>query len=127
MEKSLFERMGGKYTKVGDYLLPNLVLPEKENKPIGIWGHRYLQHIKQHHQYLYFSLLANGELNSHLAEIDKQATEMYLRLVKQMAEQEGVTEQLKSEKQMEWVSGMNNIASRAREIVNAEIIYIYEQ
>lgn len=76
---------------------------------------------------MYFSLLANGELNSHLAEIDKQAREIYLRLVKQMAEQEGITEQLKAENQMEWVGRMNNIANRAREIVNAEIIYIYEQ
>lgn len=82
MQKSLFEKMGGTYTKVGNYLLPNLVLPEKENKPISMWGHRYLQHIKQHHEYLYFFLLANGELNSHLAEIDKQAREIYLRLGK---------------------------------------------
>lgn len=124
MEKSLFEKMGGTYTKVGNYLLPNLVLPEKENKPIGMWGHRYLQHIKQHHEYLYFSLLANGELNSHLVEIDKQAREMYLRLVKQIAEQEGVTEQLKATDQMAWVGKMNAIRNAATEIINQDLIYI---
>ena len=124
MEKSLFEQLGGTYTQAGDYLLPNLTIPEEEQKPIGIWGQRHARHLKQHHKILYYNLLTSGKLNAHLAEIDRQAEEMFFRLVKQMAEREGVTEQLKAQNQMEWVRRMNNIRNRAMEIVYTKVIYI---
>ena len=122
MEKSLFEQMDGTYTQVGDYLLPNLILSEQQGQPIGVWGQRHARYLKQRHKIIYMNLLTSGKLNAHLAEIDRQAEDMFFRLVKQMAEREGVTEQLKAENQMEWVGRMNNIRSRAMEIVNAEII-----
>lgn len=124
MEKSLFEQLGGTYTQAGDYLLPNLTIPEEEQKPIGIWGQRHARHLKQHHKILYYNLLTSGKLNAHLAEIDRQAEEMFFWLVKQMAEREGVTEHLKAENQMEWVERMNNIRNRATEIVNNDLIFI---
>lgn len=124
MEKSLFEQMGGTYTQVGDYMLPNLTLSEEEQKPIGIWGQRHARHLKQHHKILYYNLLTSGKLNTHLAEIDRQTEELFLRLVKQMAEREGVTERLKTDNQMEWVRRMNNIRNRATEIVNNDLIFI---
>ena len=123
MEKSLFEQLGGTYTQAGDYLLPNLTIPEEEQKPIGIWGQRHARYLKRYHKILYYNLLTSGKLNAHLAEIDRQAEEMFFRLVKQMAEREGVTEQLKAQNQMEWVRRMNNIRNRAAEIVNTEIMY----
>ena len=124
MAKTIFEEMGGAYVQQGDYLLPCLSLPaEKENKPIGVWGQRYLRYLKQHRKALYTNLLTSGKLNSYLADIDEQAEGMFFRLVKQMAEREGVTEQLKVENQMEWVGRMNNIRNRAMEIVTAELIY----
>ena len=122
MEKSLFEQLGGTYTRVGNYLLPNLTIPEEEQKPIGIWGQRHARHLKQHHKILYYNLLTSGKLNAHLAEIDRQAEEMFFRLVKQMAEREGVTEQLKAQNQMEWVGKMNNILNSALEVINAKLI-----
>ena len=124
MAKTIFEEMGGAYVRQGDYNLPCLSLPtEKESKPVGVWGQRYLRYLKQHRRVLYTNLLTSGKLNSYLANIDKQAEDMFLRLVKQMAEREGVSEQLKAENQMEWVCRMNNIRSRAMEIVNDELIY----
>ena len=123
MAKTIFEEMGGTYTQVGDYLLPNLELPEEEQQPIGVWGQRHRRYLKDHRRATYATLLTNGKLNSYLADIDRQAAEMFLRLVKKMAETEGVTEQLKADNQMEWVRRMNNIRNRAMEIVNAEIIY----
>ena len=124
MAKTFFEEMGGTYVRQGDYNLPCLSLPtEKESKPVGVWGQRYLRYLKQHRRVLYTNLLTSGKLNSYLANIDKQAEDMFLRLVKQMAEREGVTEQLKAENQIEWVGRMNNICSRAAEIVNAELIF----
>lgn len=124
MAKTIFEEMGGTYVRQGDYLLPCLFLPaEKENKPIGVWRQRHLRYLKQHRKVLYTNLLTSGKLNSYLADIDKQAEDMFLRLVKQMTEREGVTEQLKAKNQMEWVGRMNNIRSRVAEIVNAELIY----
>lgn len=123
MEKSLFEQLGGTYTQAGDYLLPNLTIPEEEQKPIGIWGQRHARHLKQHHKILYYNLLTSGKLNAHLAEIDRQAEDMFFRLVKQMAEREGVTEQLKAQNQMEWVGRMNNIRNGVAEIIYAEIIF----
>ena len=117
------ERTGIGYTLQGDYYLPDLQLtPEKETE-IGVWGQRLLRYLKQNRKVLYTNLLTAGKLNEHLAEIDKQAEDMFLRLVKQKAEREGVTEKLKAENQMEWVGRMNNIRSRATEIVNAELIF----
>lgn len=125
MSKTIFEEMGGAYVRQGDYNLPCLSLPtEKENRLIGVWGQRHLRYLKQHRKVLYTNLLTSGKLNSYLADIDKQAEDMFLRLVIQMAEKEDVTEKLKAENQMEWVGRMNNIRSRAMEIVNAELIYV---
>ena len=123
MEKSLFEQMGGTYTRVGNYLLPNLTLSEEEQKPIGIWGQRHARYLKQNHKVLYCNLLTSGKLNGYLADIDEQAEDMFFRLVKQMAEREGVTEQLKAKNQMEWVGKMNNILNSAFEVINAKLIY----
>ncbi len=123
MEKSLFEQMGGTYTQVGDYMLPNLILPA-ENQPIGIWGQRHARYLKQHHRILYYSLLTSGKLNSYLVDIDKQAEGLFFRLVNQMAEREGVTERLKAENQMEWIERMNSIRSGVAEIVYTDLIYI---
>ncbi len=123
MEKTLFEQMGGTYTQQGDYILPNLTLPAEEKQSIGIWGQRHARHLKQHHKILYYNLLTSGKLNAHLAEIDRQAEDMFFRLVKQMAEREGVTEQLKEQNQMEWVGRMNNIRNGVAEIIYAEIIF----
>ena len=123
MRKTIFEQMGGTYTKVGDYYLPNLLPTEQEEQPIGVWGQRHLRHIKQHHKVRYANLLTSGNLNGYLADIDKQAEDMFFRLVKQMAEREGVIKQLKADNQMEWVARMNNIRSRATEIVGKELIY----
>ena len=108
----------------GDYYLPDLALPEQEDKPIGLWGQRHLRYIKQHHKVRYINLLTSDKLNNHLADIDKQAENMFFRLVKQMSESEGVTEQLKVDNQMEWVARMNNIRNRVTEIVNNDLIYI---
>ena len=123
MEKSLFEQMGGTYTQVGDYLIPNLRLPEQQGQPIGVWGQRHARYLKQHHKVLYYSLLTSGKLHSHLADIEEQAQQLFLRLVKELAEKEGVTEQLKAENAMLWVRKMNNIRNRAAEMVNNEVIY----
>ena len=105
MEKSIFEQMGGTYTKVGDYYLPDLALPAEEQQPIGIWGQRHLRHIKQNRRALYTNLLTSGKLNSYLADINRQAEEMFSRLVKELAEKEGITETLKAENQMLWCNG----------------------
>ena len=124
MEKPIFEQMGGTYTQQGDYILPNLTLPTEEKQSIGIWGQRHTRYLKQHRKNLYYSLLTSGKLNSYLTDIDKEAEELFSRLVKQMAEREGVTEQLKAKNQMEWVRRMNNIRNRAMEIVYTKVIYI---
>ena len=125
MEKHIYnEQTGISYTLHGDYYLPELALPEEEKGvEIGVWGQRQLRYIKQNRKVLYLNLLTSGKLNGYLADIDKQAEEMFSRLVKQMAEREGVTEKLKVDNQMEWVGRMNNIRSRATEIVNADLIY----
>ena len=117
------EKTGTRYTLQGDYYLPDLALPAEEQQPIGIWGQRHLRHLKQNRRVLYANLLTSGKLNSYLADIDKQAEEMFSRLVKQMAEREGVTEQLKVDNQMAWVARMNNIRSRGTEVVNTDFIY----
>lgn len=124
MEKRIYnEKTGISYTLQGDYYLPNLKLPDKENKPIGLWGQRHARYLKQNHKVLYMNLLTSGKLNGYLADIDVQAENMFSRLVKQIAEREGVTEQLKADNQMEWVARMNNIRSRAIEIANHDLIY----
>ena len=107
------EKTGIGYTLQGTYYLPDLVLPSEKEKPIGIWGQRHARYLKQHHKILYYNLLTSGKLNAHLAEIDRQAEEIFFRLIKQMANCEGVTEQLKAENQMEWVRRMNVIRERA--------------
>ena len=111
------------YTKQGDYLLPDLKLPEQPTVEIGIWGKRYLKYIEHYRPILYTNLLTSCKLTAHLVDIDGQAEDMFFRLVKQFAEKEGVTEQLKSDNQMLWVQRMNNICNRAKEIVNYELIY----
>lgn len=103
--------------------MPDFVLPDEEEQSIGIWGQRHLRYIKQNHKVLYLNLLTSGRLNEYLAELEKQAEDMFSRLVKQMAEREGVTEKLKADNQMEWVAQMNNIRNRATEIVNNDLIY----
>ena len=124
MEKRIYnEQTGISYTLQGDYYLPDLALPEQEDKPFGLWGQRHLRHIKQHRKVFYINLMTSGKLNGYLADMDKQAEDMFFRLVKQMAEREGATEQLKANNQMNWVTRMNNIRSRATEIVNHDIIY----
>lgn len=105
-------------------MLPDLTLPEEKEFEIGVWGQRHRRYLKEHCKATYYTLLTSGKLNEHLAEIERQAEDMFLRLVKQLAEQEGVTETLKTENQMEWVGRMNNIKSRVVETVNREIIYI---
>ena len=125
MEKRIYnEHTGISYTLQGDYYLPDLALPEQENKPIGLWGHRHLCYIKRHKKVLYTNLLTSGKLNGYLAELDKQAKDMFFRLVKQMAKREGVTEKLKADNQMEWVAQMNNIRNRVAEIINSDLIYM---
>ena len=126
MEKYITdERTGLKYELVGDYyLIAGDDEPEEEQKPIGIWGQRHLHYLKNHRKGLYTNLLTSGKLNNYLANIDRQAEEMFERLVKQMVVAEGITEQLKAADQMAWVGKMNNIQNRATEIVNSEIIFI---
>ena len=117
------ERTGLKYELVGDYYLIAGDDEPEEDRPIGIWGQRHLRYLKEHRRVRYATLLTGGELNSYLADIDRQAEELFLRLVKQMADAEGITETLKASDQMEWVRRMNNVRSRAFEIVEADIIY----
>ncbi len=124
MKKTIFEEIGGTYTQIGDYFLPDLKLPEEETKPIGVWGQRHRRYLKEHKRAIYTTLLTSGKLNSYLADIDEQAEKMFFRLVKQMAKRESVTEQLKAADQMAWVGTMNNIRSRTTEMVNAELIYV---
>ena len=124
MEKHIYnEQTGISYTLQGDYYLPDLALSDEEEQSIGLWGQRHLRYIKQHRKVLYLNLLTSGKLNGYLADINKQAEDMLSRLVEQMAEREGVTEEHKANSQMEWVARMNNIRSRATETVNHDIIY----
>lgn len=122
--KSIFEQFGGTYTMQGDYRLPNLTLPAEDERPIGVWGQRRLRYLKQHHKVLYYNLLTSGKLHSHIADVEEQAQELFSRLVKEYAEKEGMTEQLKSTDQMKWVGKMNAIRNATTEIINRELIYI---
>lgn len=117
------ERTGITYRRVGEVYLPNLISLDT-NYPIGIWGQRHKDYLLENHRLFYYNLLTTDKLNSYLHEIDVSAKEMYDRLIRKMAEQEGVTEQLKAENQMEWVGKMNNIANRAREVIDERIVYI---
>lgn len=117
------EKTGIRYTLQGDYYLPNLALPAEEQQPIGIWGQRHLRHIKQNRRALYTNLLTSGKLNSYLADINRQAEEMFSRLVKELAEKEGITETLKAENQMLWVQRMNAVQETATEIVNNDLVF----
>lgn len=123
MAKTIFEQTGGTYTIQGDYRLPDLTLPPEEKRPIGVWAHRRRQYLKQHHKILYYNLLTSGKLRSHLADVEEEAQSLFLRLVKEYAEREGVTEQLKSENPTEWVQKMNNIRNRAAESVCTDLIF----
>ena len=125
MEKTIYNESNGLWYELqGDYYIPCLTVPDEEEKPIGIWGQRHLRHIKQERKALYTELLTSGRLNTYLADINEQAAEQMLLLTEQMAEREGVTEQLKAQDQMQWVQRMNNIRDRATEIVNHDLIYI---
>ena len=124
MEKYIYNNNNGLWYELqGDYYIPCLVLDEEITQPIGMWGTKHLRYIKEHRPVLHTTLLLSGKLNSHLAEIDNQATEMFDQLVKQLAEKEGITEQLKATDQMAWVQRMNNIRNTAEEIVNEEVIF----
>ena len=123
MAKTIFEQTGGTYTMQGDFCLPNLTLPPEEERHIGVWAQRRLRYLKQHHKILYCNLLTSGKLHSHLADVEEEAQSLFLRLVKEYAEREGLTEQLKSENPTEWVQKMNNIRSRAAETVYADLIF----
>ena len=123
MAKTIFEQMGGTYTIQGDYCLPDLALLPEEKRPVGVWAHRRRQYLKQHHKILYCNLLTSGKLRSHLTDAEEEAQSLFIRLVKEYAEREGVTEQLKAENPTEWVQKMNNIRSRAAESVCAYLIF----
>lgn len=116
-------KTGISYTLHGDYYLPDLTLPAEKEKPIGIWGQRHLQYLKEHKRIVYLNLLTSGRLNEYLASVDKQAEDMFSRLVKEYADRQGVTERLKAKNQLEWVGKMNNIRACVREVVEREIIY----
>ena len=125
MTDTLFEQFGGTYTQVGNYLLPDLSLPaEKETDNIGVWALRHKRYLKQHHKVLYYNLLTSGKLHSHLADIEEQAQQLFLRLVKEYAEKEGVTEQLKVTDQMKWVKRMNNIRESVMETVYSDVVFV---
>jgi len=124
MEKTIYDASKGLWYELrGDYYIPCLTIPAQEERPIGVWGQRHLRYIKKERKALYMELLTSGKLSTYLADINEQATEQMLVLTKQMAEREGITEQLKAQDQMLWVQQMNNIRDRAMEIVNHELIY----
>ncbi len=123
MKKTIFEEIGGTYIRQGDYLIPCLTLPEEEQRFAGVWGQRHKRYLKEHKRVVYITLLTRGRLNSYLADIEEQAQEHFERIVEQMKQAQGITEQLKAENQMEWVRRMNNIQTCAREIVEKEIAY----
>ena len=125
MNNTLFEQFSGTYTRQSDYLLPNLPLPaEDETGYIGVWGQRRLNYLKHHRKVLYYNLLTSGKLHSLLANTEEQAQQLFLRLVKQMTDADGITEKLKACDQMKWVGRMNNVRNTAMELVNAEMIFV---
>ncbi len=123
MAKSLFEQLGGTYHKENGYFIPDLRLPAEEEQPIGTWGQRHLNYLKQYRKVTYTNLLISGKINAYLADIDRQAQERFERLIEDMKQTQGITEQLKAENALEWVGQLGNIRACAREIVNKEIIF----
>ncbi len=124
MEKYIYDKNNGLWYELqGDYYIPCLTIPNEEHNPIGLWGQRHLRYIKEHRKAYYTGLLLGGNLNNYLAEIDTRANEMLDRLIKQMAEKQGITEELKAQDQMAWVGAMNNIRSAAEEIIKTDLIY----
>ena len=123
MKQTLFEQNGGTYTQQGDYLLPDIKLPEQPEYEIGVWGQRRRRYLKEHHRVLYYNMLTKCTRYPHLADIEQQAQQMFDKLVDELSEKEDITEKLKAENQMLWVQRMNNIRNRAMEIVNSELIY----
>ena len=122
--KSIFEQQGGIYTMQGDYRLPNLLPHTEEERPIGVWGQRRLNYLKYHRKVLYYNLLTSGKLHSHLADVEEQAQDLFSRLVKEHAEKEGITEQLKATDQMKWVQRMNNIRESVMEAVYFDVVFV---
>ncbi|MCR5150723.1 MAG: TnpV protein [Clostridiales bacterium] len=122
--KSLFEQIGSTHTQQGDYYLPDLKLPPEEERPVGVWGQRRLRYLREHRPILYTNLKTSGQLRSHLADIEKQANALFLRLVKDYAAFEDVTEQLKAEQPMEWVRRMNGIKARVTEAINSQLVLV---
>lgn len=123
MLKTIFEKMGGEYERQGEYLMPCISIPAEEEQPIGIWGQRHLEYLKQHRKVTYTNLLTSGKLNTYLADINRQAWERSERLIEDMKQAQGITERLKEENSLEWTGRINNIKACAREIVEKEIIY----
>lgn len=123
MANTIFEKQGGTYTQAGDYMLPDLLPAEEETNNIGVWAIRHKRYLKQNHKVRYYNLLTSGKLNSYLANVEQQAQDFFLRLVKDLAEKENVTEELKASDMMLWVQKMNNICSRAIEVVNTKLIF----
>ena len=123
MANTIFEKQGGTYTQVGDYMLPDLSPAEEEMNNIGVWAMRHKRYLKQNHKVRYYNLLTSGKLNSYLANVEQQAQDFFLRLVKDLAEKENVTEELKASDMMLWVQKINNICSRAIEVVNTKLIF----
>lgn len=123
MANTIFEQTGGTYTQVGDYMLPDLLPAEEETNNIGVWAMRHKRYLKQNHKVRYYNLLTSGKLNSYLANVEQQTQDFFLRLVKDLAEKENVTEELKASDMMLWVQKMNNIYSRAIEVVNTKLIF----
>jgi hypothetical protein len=124
MANTIFEQTGGTYTQVGDYMLPDLLPAEEEKEAnLGVWGMRHKRYLKQNHKVRYYNLLTSGKLNSYLTDIEQQAQNLFFRLVKDLAEKENVTEELKATDMMLWVQKINNIHNRATEIVNTNIVY----
>lgn len=122
--KSIFEQQGGSYTMQGDYRLPNLLPPTEEEHPIGVWGQRRLNYLEHHRKVLFYNLLTSGKIYSHLADIEEQAQDLFSRLVKEYAEKEGITEQLKATDQMKWVQKINNIQECAMEVVFKDVVFV---
>ncbi len=122
MAKSIFEKLGGEYEQQGDYLIPRLTVPAEEDRSIGVWG-RHLDYLKQYRKVTYTNLLTSGKLNAYLADINEQAQERSHRLIEDMKQAQGITEQLKAENALEWTGKINNLSAYAREIIEQEIIY----
>ena len=124
MEKVIYDEKNGLWYELqGDYYIPCIKLPEEEQRPIGVWGQRHLRHLKQHHKTVYTELMTSGKLNGYLADLNEQAEDMFLRLVKELAAKEGITETLKVKNQMLWVQRMNEVRETATEIINNDLIY----